>query len=119
MHPYVRSLIDGERAPPPIASTLGGRIVSLDAESGRIECEYRGASAFENPAGQVQGGMLAAMLDDVTALLVMSTLEDGQHCATLNLNVSFLRPATAGTLIGRASLVRRGSRIGNAHGELW
>lgn len=119
MNPYVQKLIDGESAPPPIGSTLGGRIVSLDVESGRIECEYRGASAFENPAGHVQGGMLAAMLDDVTALLVMSTLAEGQHCATLNLNVSFLRPAMAGTLIGRASLVRRGSRIGNAHGELW
>ena len=38
------------------------------------------------------------MLEDVTALLVMSTLADGQHCATL---------------------VRRGARIGNAQGELW
>lgn len=78
-----------------------------------------GAPAFENPAGQVQGGRLAAMLDDVTALLVMSTLADGQHSATLNLNVSFLRPAIAGALLGRATPVRLGARIGSAQGELW
>ena len=119
IHPYVKQIIDGDMAPPPISSTLGGKIVSLDIGTGSIECEYLGAAAFRNPAGQVQGGMLAAMLDDVTALLLMSTLADGQHCATLNLNVSFVRSAVPGTIVGRASLVRRGARIGNVHGELW
>jgi uncharacterized protein (TIGR00369 family) len=119
IHPYVQQIIDGDTAPPPISSTLGGRIVSLDVENGSIECEYLGAAAFRNPAGQVQGGMLAAMLDDVTALLVMATLADGQHCATLTLNVTFLRPAMPGAITGRATLTRRGSRIGNAQGELW
>ncbi|MGU7784806.1 PaaI family thioesterase [Burkholderia sp. PU8-34] len=118
VHPYVRRILDGDIAPPPIAATLGGRIVSLDVEAGRIECTYVGASSFANPAGRIQGGMLGAMLDDVTALLVMASLDAGQHCATLNLNVSFLRPAEPGAIAGHATLVRRGSRICNVEGEL-
>ncbi|WP_343676415.1 PaaI family thioesterase [Paraburkholderia heleia] len=119
IHPYVRKIMDGEQSPPPIGTTLGTRIVSLDIETGRIECEYQGLPAFANPAGQVQGGMLAAMLDDVTALLCMAALGDGIHCATLNLNVSFLRPAKPGLITGRAKLVRQGARVVNAEGKLW
>lgn len=119
IHPYIRKIMDGEVAPPPISTTLGNRIVSLDIEAGRIECEYQALPAFANPAGQVQGGMLAAMLDDVTALLCMAALGEGMHCATLNLNVSFLRPAKPGLITGRAKLVRQGARVVNAEGELW
>lgn len=119
IHPYIRKIMDGELAPPPISTTLGNRIVSLDLEAARIECEYQGQPGFANPAGQVQGGMLAAMLDDVTALLCMAALGEGMHCATLNLNVSFLRPARPGLITGRAKLVRQGARVVNAEGELW
>jgi uncharacterized protein (TIGR00369 family) len=119
IHPYLRKIMDGEQALPPIGATLGTRIVSLDIEAGRIECEYQGVPAFGNPAGQIQGGMLAAMLDDVTALLCMGSLGESQHCATLNLNVSFLRPGRPGPITGHATLVRRGSRVVNAEGELW
>ncbi|MFT0169988.1 PaaI family thioesterase [Paraburkholderia mimosarum] len=102
---------------PPITATLGGTLVSLTDDA--LEAEYIGAPAFLNPAGQVQGGMLCAMLDDVTATLVVSTLAEGEHCATLNLNTSFLRPAKPGKLIGRATLVRRGRGVCNVNGELW
>ncbi|MEX3809607.1 PaaI family thioesterase [Paraburkholderia sp. BR13439] len=119
IHPYIRKIMDGELAAPPISTTLGNRIVLVDIEAGRIECEYQGLPAFANPAGQVQGGMLAAMLDDVTALLCMASLREDKHCATLSLNVSFLRPGKPGLITGRASLVRQGSRVVNVEGELW
>ncbi|SDB90518.1 PaaI family thioesterase [Paraburkholderia lycopersici] len=108
----------GERgSPPPITAMLGGTFISLGEAS--LEAEYEGGAPFLNPAGQVQGGMLCAMLDDVTATLVVSTLAEGEHCATLNLNASFLRPAKPGKLTGRATLVRRGRGVCNVNGELW
>jgi uncharacterized protein (TIGR00369 family) len=102
---------------PPITTTLGGQYLSLGDDA--LEIAYAGTAGFLNPAGQVQGGMLAAMLDDVTATLVTSTLADGEHCATLSLNTTFLRPARAGRLLGRATLVRRGRGVCNVDGELW
>ncbi|MCC8395857.1 PaaI family thioesterase [Paraburkholderia sp. MMS20-SJTR3] len=119
LNPYVRRVQLGEVAPPPISTTLGGRIVSLAADGSRIECEYAASEGFLNPAGQVQGGMLAAMLDDVTAWLVTAALAEHEHCATLNLNTSFLRAAGAGPLRGIATLARRGRNVCNADGQLW
>ena len=104
---------------PPITTTLGGEIQKTDLDAGTLESTYLATPAFLNPAGQVQGGMLCAMLDDVTAFLVTATLADGEFCATLNLNVSFLRPAQAGPLEGRAQFVRRGKDVCNVNGELW
>ena len=100
-----------------VTATLGGTFLSLG--DGTLEAQYVGVAAFLNPAGQVQGGMLCAMLDDVTATLVTSTLAEGEHCATLSLNTSFLRPAKPGRLIGRSTLVRRGRGVCNVSGELW
>jgi uncharacterized protein (TIGR00369 family) len=58
------------------------------------------------------------MLDDVTAFLVTATLAPGEHCATLSLNLSFVKPAHAGALQGRARLVRRGREVCHVAGEL-
>lgn len=107
----------GTNGAPPITTTLGATFVSLNDDA--LEAEYIGTPAFLNPAGQVQGGVLCAMLDDLTATLVTSTLAEGEHCATLNLNTSFLRPAKPGTLTGRATLIRRGRSVCNVSGELW
>ena len=115
---YFKRLRRGEAALPAVTTTLGGRICAVDLDAGTMESDYVATDAFLNPAGQVQGGMLGAMLDDVTAFLVTATLADGESCATLNLNVSFLRGAAAGELKGRSWLVRRGRDVCHVGGEL-
>ncbi|HUG24455.1 PaaI family thioesterase [Piscinibacter sp.] len=115
---YFNRLQRGEADFPAITTTLGGQIRGVDLDAGTMESDYVATQAFLNPAGQVQGGMLSAMLDDVTAFLVTATLAEGESCATLNLNVSFLRGAVAGDLKGRAWLVRRGKDVCHVGGEL-
>jgi uncharacterized protein (TIGR00369 family) len=115
---YFAKMRRGEAPPPPVATLLGGRITSVDLDAGTLTSDYVATASFGNPAGQVQGGMLAAMLDDVTAFLVTATLGAGEHCATLNLNVSFLRAAFPGALVGRAWIVRRGREVCHVSGEL-
>jgi len=116
---YFARLQRGDATLPPVTTMLGGIIRSFDAEAGTFVTDYEAQPAFMNPAGQVQGGMLSAMLDDVTAFLVTATLGEREYCATLNLNVSFLRPAQVGALQGRATLVRRGREVCNVTGEIW
>ena len=101
----------GEIPPPPVLRLLGGRIVEVDAEAGRLRTDYVATGDFLNPAGTVQGGMLGAMLDDLCASLVDATLQSGERVATLNLNLCFLRPARPGPLQGEANLVRRGRDV--------
>jgi uncharacterized protein (TIGR00369 family) len=104
--------------PPPVAMLLGQSIARVDVDAGELQADYLAAATFANPAGHVQGGMLAAMLDALTASVVDATLRPGERVATLNLNVAFLRPALPGPLQGRASLTRRGRSVANAHAQL-
>lgn len=57
----------GELPPPRAFQTLGGRIVRVDPDAGIAEVAFHATEAFANPMGHVQGGFLAAMLDDTLA----------------------------------------------------
>ena len=103
----------------PITQMLGGQIQDLNLEAGTLTTRYLAPESFMNPARQVQGGMLSAMLDDVTAVLVTATLGPGEYCATLSLNTSFLASATPGVLTGKASFDRKGKSICYVRGEIW
>ena len=80
------------RAPiPPAAATLGFEFVDADVEAGTIEVAFAATEAFTNPAGNVLGAFLAAMLYDTVGPALLATLEPDQFQSTLQLNVSFLR----------------------------
>ncbi|MGA0611648.1 PaaI family thioesterase [Caldimonas sp. KR1-144] len=101
-----------------VAELLGETITQVDLEQGLLEARYIAAPSFLNPAGGVQGGMLGAMLDALTAGLVDATVAEGEAVATLSLNLAFLRPAAAGAIDGRAQLVRRGREVCHVSAEL-
>ena len=111
-------MLRGEVARTPVLTLLGGKVEFVDAAAGTLRARYEGRDEFRNPAGTVQGGMLSAMLDDVTASLVDATLAAGQGVATLSLNVSFLRPARVGTLQAEATMMRRGRDVCHVMGTL-
>ncbi|WP_132122838.1 PaaI family thioesterase [Actinocrispum wychmicini] len=111
-------MLAGRTPMPPAAATLGWKLREVDAEAGTIEVEFEATAAFANPAGHVQGGFLAAMLDDTMGPALAATLGPGQFAPTLDLHVQFLRVAWPGTLVGRASVVRRGKQVCHLKGEL-
>ena len=102
---------DGKLPPPRAAVTLGFSIREVSPEAGTIEVEFEGKPEFTNPAGHIQGGFLAAMLDDTMGPALAATLRAGEFAPTLNLNVSFARPARVGRLLGKGRIVRRGKDI--------
>jgi uncharacterized protein (TIGR00369 family) len=107
------------RAPMPTASTtLGWSLTQADTERGEVEVAFVATEAFLNPAGSVQGGFLTAMLDDTMGPALASTLDAGLYPTTLELKVSFLRPAKAGRLVGRGRVVHSGRSIAFLAGEL-
>ncbi|WP_242608572.1 PaaI family thioesterase [Actinomadura formosensis] len=113
-----RDVQAGRVPPPPAAVTLGRELIAVDPEAGTIEVAFEAGEQFLNPAGVVQGGFLAAMLDDTPGPALVATLEDGQFAPTLDLHVQFLRPAMPGRLIGRGRIVRRGAEVCFLAGEL-
>lgn len=103
---------------PGAAKTLGWELLSADPDAGTVEVAFNADDRLLNPAGVVQGGFVAAMLDDTLGPALVSTLERGQFAPTADLHVQFLRPARPGRLTGRGRIVRRGKNIAFLSGEL-
>lgn len=115
---YFSRMLRGELPPPPVARLLNATVTRVDLQAGLLQARYTATPDFLNPAGTVQGGMLSAMLDDLTACLVDASLSAGEGVATLNLNVSFLRSAAVGEITGEARFVRRGRSVCHVSGVL-
>ena len=108
----------GRREPPAAAVLLGWRLVDVDPDAGTIEVAFNATDQFLNPAGHIQGGFLAAMLDDTLGPALVATLDENQWAPTIDLHVQFLTPATPGELRGRGRIVRRGRDIAFLAGDL-
>lgn len=111
-------VMEGRVAPPPAAKTLGFELVAVDPDAGTIEVAFTATEDFLNPFGTVQGGFLAAMLDDTLGPALVATLGPGESAPTTDLHVQFLRPVSPGRLVGRGRIVRKGRDIGFLAGEL-
>jgi uncharacterized protein (TIGR00369 family) len=103
---------------PPAAQTLGWKLEEIDPEAGTIRIGFDARPEFLNPVGAIQGGFLAAMLDDTMGPALVATLGPDQFAPTLELKVNFLRPARPGRLVGTARVVHRGGSIAFLSGEL-
>ncbi|MDL4774954.1 PaaI family thioesterase [Actinomadura xylanilytica] len=108
----------GRVPPPPAAKLLGWELVAVDPEQGTIEVAFQASGQFANPVGAIQGGFLAAMLDDTLGPALVATLPEDRFAPTLDLHVQYLRPARPGRLLGRGRIVQRGREICFLSGEL-
>lgn len=111
-------VVEGRAPPPPAAELLGFELVAVDPEAKTIEVAFQADERFLNPAGVVQGGFLAAMLDDTLGPALVATLAAGEWAPTVDLHVQFLVPAKPGRLLGRGRVTRRGAQIAQLAGEL-
>jgi uncharacterized protein (TIGR00369 family) len=97
---------------PPCAELLGWSILDARPEDGWIRIGFTARREFLNPAGFIQGGILAAMLDDTMGPAVFAHTEGRLYTSTIDMNVSFLGPAKPGRLIGEGQVVKLGKTVG-------
>ena len=116
-HPFWAA-IRGEVPSPPCAKLLGWKALEAKPGSGRIRVQFEATRDFTNPMGNVQGGFLAAMLDDTMGPALATTFEKDEFAPTLELKINFIRPARPGTLIGTGRVVHRGGTVAFLQGEL-
>jgi uncharacterized protein (TIGR00369 family) len=112
------SIFDGLPMPP-VAKTLGWTLRAIDPEAGTIEVGFTAGEMFLNPTGAVQGGFVAAMLDDTMGPAVFAMGKGEIFAPTLDLHVSFLKPARPGRFVGRGRVVSLGKSIAFIEGELF
>jgi uncharacterized protein (TIGR00369 family) len=111
-------VMEGRAPQPPAAMLLGFELISVDPQAGTIEVAFNATEQFLNPAGTIQGGLLAAMLDDTLGPALVATLSRGEWAPTTDLHVQFLSPAWPGRIVGSGRVVRRGGQVAFMTGEL-
>ena len=95
---------------------LGQRILDFDATASCVRVSFVATSDFLNPAGFIQGGILAAMIDDSMGPSVWLTTEGKIFPVTIDLTVSYLGAARRGSIFGEARVVQLGKTIAFQHG---
>lgn len=103
---------------PPCAILLGLDILEADRENGRVTIAFTAKPEFCNASGNVQGGFLAAMLDDCMGPAILIAADAETFPSTIDLNVQFLAPAKPGQLIGKGRVVKIGKTIGFVEADL-
>ena len=104
---------------PPAAETLGWELIRENPAEGTIEIAFHPGQAFLNPHGTVQGGFVAAMLDDTMGPALVSKTDGGCIPVSLNLAVSFIRPVRPGRVIGKGRVVSQGRTVAFLEAELF
>ncbi len=101
----------GELSPPPIAETLGFRLV--EAERGHAVFECQPAEYHYNPIGMVHAGLAMTLMDSAMGLAFVTTLDEPVGWTTLEVKTNFTRALTVDSGVVRCigSIVHPGRRV--------
>jgi len=105
----LHAVIAGQSAPPPCDETLGVRL--MEARDGYAKGVWTISESLLNGNGVIMGGFVGAAADIVMAYAVTTLLRDDQMHASINLQTTFHRPATAGEAEIEASVEKLGKTI--------
>ena len=96
---------------PPSAKFLGMDIVELDVEKGYTKVSFDPKPELLNFNGVIQGGFLAAMMDDAMGFNAFVHLGMKVGMASVDLHTHFLRPVPLGNITVEAHVTRAGKSI--------
>lgn len=89
------------------------RVLGMDidvVEPGHAVTRLRIGDTHLNPNGVVHGGVLFTMIDTAMGMATMTVLEEAR-CASIEIHLRFLRPASSGLLEAHATVIRQGRRV--------
>ena len=104
---------------PASAELLGWTLRAIDHAAGTIEIGFELDQRFINPGGSVQGGFVAAMLDDTQGPALFGTSGGKIYAPTIDFHITFIRPARPGKFIGKGRVVNIGKTIVITEADLY
>ena len=93
----------------PLAQFLG--MTTTLVEPGRATTSAALGPRHLNPNGVAHGGVIFTLVDTGMGHVTTSLLEEGQHCASVEIQIRFLRPVRCGRVEVQTAVLRRGRRI--------
>lgn len=104
---------------PPCTETLGMKVVRVDQAKREIALEFDAKTDFANPTGAIQGGFIAAMMDEAMSTCAIIASNVTMNAPTLEMKVSFLRPLFTGKAHAEARILKWGKSTCFVEAELY
>jgi uncharacterized protein (TIGR00369 family) len=102
----------------PTGEVFNAEILEIRSAEGFVRIGYVIGPQFCNPMGNVQGGIVTAMMDDCAAIACIVKAGKPIYVPTLELKTTFLAPAKRGPLFAEARCIKLGKTIGFMEAEL-
>jgi acyl-coenzyme A thioesterase PaaI-like protein len=101
--------MDAYALPPPVFAAMEGEFVELDLDAGALTAQFPVLESYLNPYGTIQGGMVAAAVDNTLGPLSMLVAPPN---VTRQLEMTYSRPVTldVATIVVTAKLLERKDR---------
>ncbi len=102
-----------------VLATLGdGHVTEFDGEVGRAVVEFTCSPAMCHSGGVAQGGFVTGWIDAAMAHACIARYTTDFWIATLEVKVSFFRPATPGLVVAEGWIERAGKQTVFTEGRL-
>ncbi len=105
--------------PPAVIRTLKGRVAGYAPERHEVRMQFDIGLEFCHTVDIVQGGFITAMLDAAMAHVVMASEHGKVRVSSIDIHISFLRPARAGGFTAVGAIVKSGRTIAFLKAELF
>ena len=101
----------------PLGDMLG--IVAEQKAPGRSRMRLTVDPTWNNPNGVLHGGVVYTLIDYSMGGAVVPSLAEGQHCATIEVQVNYLTAVREGTLWVDTTVVKQGRNIAFLESKVW
>ncbi len=104
---------------PPCSDAVGMRLTHVDQARLTARYEFEGKPEFANPTGAIQGGFIAAMMDEAMSATAIIASNVTMNAPTLEMKISFLRPLFIGKATAEARILKWGKSTCFIEAELF
>lgn len=104
---------------PPCTETVGMKLTHVDQAKMTARFEFEARPEFANPTGAIQGGFIAAMLDEAMSSTAIIASNVTMNAPTLEMKISFLRPLFVGKATAEAHILKWGKSTCFIEAELF
>ncbi len=95
------------------------RLAAVDQAAKSIRMSFEADHSFTNPMGSIQGGFVAAMLDEAMSTCAIIASGVTMTAPTLEFKISFLRPLFPGPAEAAARVLKWGKSTAFLEAELF
>ncbi len=106
---YLRQVLNGEVSAPPITELIGFSLVQVKPTQATVELDAD--ERHTNPFGAIHGGLICDIADAAMGAACHSTLSDDEICSTIEMKISFLKPAPKAKLRAEGRIIKQGRSI--------